>query len=238
MSGRHARTTEPPSTAGTFLERASRRPVRVAALIAAGIALAAQVVAAEPMATPTAVEYVQLDRSIANLTLAVDEHAVRRHVAPGEGSVNTIGLATILAGNHSSDQVEASASYLAASMIAERRAAEQAAADKAAAERAAAERAAAERAAAEGAAVERSTAPAGGVWDRLAQCESGGNWAINTGNGYYGGLQFSLSSWRAVGGAGYPHEASRETQIEMGERLRANGGWRHWPACSRKLGLR
>lgn len=76
------------------------------------------------------------------------------------------------------------------------------------------------------------------VWDRLAQCESGGNWAINTGNGYYGGLQFSLSSWRAVGGTGYPHEHSRETQIEMGKRLQASGGWGHWPACSRKLGLR
>lgn len=76
------------------------------------------------------------------------------------------------------------------------------------------------------------------VWDRLAQCESGGNWSINTGNGYYGGLQFSLSSWRAVGGSGYPHENSRETQIEMGKRLQASGGWGHWPACSRKLGLR
>lgn len=78
----------------------------------------------------------------------------------------------------------------------------------------------------------------GDVWDALAQCESGGNWSINTGNGYYGGLQFSLSSWRGVGGTGFPHEASRETQIAMGERLRASGGWGHWPACSRKLGLR
>jgi hypothetical protein len=76
------------------------------------------------------------------------------------------------------------------------------------------------------------------VWDRLARCESGGNWAINTGNGYYGGLQFSASSWRAVGGTGLPHQASRETQIEMGKRLQARGGWSQWPACSRKLGLR
>ena len=80
--------------------------------------------------------------------------------------------------------------------------------------------------------------PAGSPWDALAQCEAGGNWAINTGNGYYGGLQFSLSSWRAVGGTGYPHEHSRETQIAMGERLRAAQGWGAWPACSRKLGLR
>lgn len=86
-----------------------------------------------------------------------------------------------------------------------------------------------------------SSAPAvasGSVWDRLAQCESGGNWSINTGNGYYGGLQFSLSTWRAVGGTGYPHQASRATQIQMGERLRAQQGWGAWPSCSAKLGLR
>jgi hypothetical protein len=77
-----------------------------------------------------------------------------------------------------------------------------------------------------------------GVWDDLAKCEAGGNWAINTGNGYYGGLQFSASSWRAVGGTGLPHEHSRETQIEMGKRLQARQGWGAWPSCSRKLGLR
>lgn len=75
-------------------------------------------------------------------------------------------------------------------------------------------------------------------WERLAQCEAGGNWATNTGNGYYGGLQFSLSSWRGVGGTGYPHEASKDTQIEMGKRLQASGGWGHWPACTRKFGWR
>ncbi|MTV25110.1 hypothetical protein FTX61_06720 [Nitriliruptoraceae bacterium ZYF776] len=76
------------------------------------------------------------------------------------------------------------------------------------------------------------------VWDRLARCESGGNWSINTGNGYYGGLQFSLSSWRAVGGSGYPHQASKLEQIERAERLRAQQGWGAWPSCSRQLGLR
>jgi LysM repeat protein len=80
--------------------------------------------------------------------------------------------------------------------------------------------------------------PSGSVWDALAQCESGGNWAINTGNGYYGGLQFSLSSWRGTGGSGYPHEHSREEQIRRGEILQASSGWGAWPACSRKLGLR
>ena len=74
------------------------------------------------------------------------------------------------------------------------------------------------------------------AWDRLAQCESGGNWATNTGNGYYGGIQFSLASWQAVGGTGYPHQASRETQIAMGQRLWNQGGWSHWPGCSRALG--
>ena len=76
------------------------------------------------------------------------------------------------------------------------------------------------------------------VWDRLAQCESGGNWAINTGNGYYGGLQFSLSTWQSYGGPGYPHEQSRETQIMIAERVRAaTGGYGSWPHCSQQLGL-
>ena len=76
------------------------------------------------------------------------------------------------------------------------------------------------------------------VWLDLAQCEAGGNWAANTGNGYYGGLQFSLGSWEAVGGTGYPHEHSRDQQIEMGRRLQARQGWGAWPHCSEKLGLR
>jgi uncharacterized protein YabE (DUF348 family) len=76
------------------------------------------------------------------------------------------------------------------------------------------------------------------VWDRLAQCESGGNWAINTGNGYYGGLQFNLQTWRAYGGTGYPHQNSRETQIAVATRLRdARGGYGAWPSCSSQLGL-
>jgi resuscitation-promoting factor RpfB len=76
------------------------------------------------------------------------------------------------------------------------------------------------------------------VWDRLAECESGGNWAINTGNGYYGGLQFNLDTWRAYGGSGYPHENSREAQIAVAERVRdANGGYGAWPHCSQQLGL-
>jgi uncharacterized protein YabE (DUF348 family) len=92
-----------------------------------------------------------------------------------------------------------------------------------------------------------ATPPAGGgggggsgVWDQLANCESGGNWAINTGNGYYGGLQFSLGTWLAYGGGSYAHlpsDASREQQISVAERLRATSGFSPWPACARKLGL-
>ena len=81
-------------------------------------------------------------------------------------------------------------------------------------------------------------ASGGTVWDSLAQCESGGNWAINTGNGYYGGLQFNLGTWQSYGGTGYPHQASRETQIAVATRLRdANGGYGSWPGCSQSLGL-
>ncbi|WP_309504850.1 MULTISPECIES: transglycosylase family protein [Nocardioides] len=76
------------------------------------------------------------------------------------------------------------------------------------------------------------------VWDRLAQCEAGGNWATNTGNGYYGGLQFSLGTWHAYGGPGMPHTASRETQIAIATKVRdASGGYGAWPGCAAKLGL-
>jgi uncharacterized protein YabE (DUF348 family) len=76
------------------------------------------------------------------------------------------------------------------------------------------------------------------VWDRLAQCESGGNWATNTGNGYYGGLQFSLGTWHAYGGSGLPSSASRETQIAIATKVRnASGGYGAWPACAASLGL-
>ncbi|UVE94966.1 transglycosylase family protein [Dietzia sp. B32] len=77
-------------------------------------------------------------------------------------------------------------------------------------------------------------------WDRLAQCEAGGNWAINTGNGYQGGLQFSPSTWAAYGGTQYAptaNQATREQQIAIAEKTLAGQGWGAWPACSAKLGL-
>ncbi len=78
------------------------------------------------------------------------------------------------------------------------------------------------------------------TWDRLARCESGGRWHINTGNGYYGGLQFSYGTWRAYGGGRYASRADLATkaeQIAIAERLLDDRGWGPWPACSRKLGL-
>lgn len=89
--------------------------------------------------------------------------------------------------------------------------------------------------------VTKTPASVSGAWAALAKCESGGNWSINTGNGYYGGLQFNASSWRGAGGTKYaplPHLATPAEQIATAENLRKNGGWGHWPACSRKLGLR
>jgi resuscitation-promoting factor RpfA len=75
-----------------------------------------------------------------------------------------------------------------------------------------------------------------GVWDRVAACESGGNWSIDTGNGYYGGLQFSLSTWHAYGGSGNPADASKSTQIAVAEKVLAGQGWGAWPVCSVKAG--
>ncbi|MCW2857826.1 MAG: Transglycosylase domain protein [Marmoricola sp.] len=75
---------------------------------------------------------------------------------------------------------------------------------------------------------------AGSPWDRIAQCESGGNWHDNTGNGYFGGLQFSLGTWQANGGTGRPDQASREQQIAVAERVRAaSGGYGAWPVCGK-----
>ena len=72
-------------------------------------------------------------------------------------------------------------------------------------------------------------------WAALARCEAGGNWHINTGNGYYGGLQFSASTWRGVGGHGLPHRASKAEQIKRGEKLFARSGASPWPACGHRL---
>lgn len=71
-------------------------------------------------------------------------------------------------------------------------------------------------------------------WDAVAACESGGNWAINTGNGYYGGLQFALGTWRSNGGSGMPHQASRAEQIRVAENVLKTQGIGAWPSCGRR----
>ena len=71
-------------------------------------------------------------------------------------------------------------------------------------------------------------------WDAVAQCESGGNWAIATGNGYFGGLQFSPSTWRSNGGSGMPNQASREEQIRVAENVLRTQGIGAWPVCGRR----
>ncbi|MFC9229787.1 transglycosylase family protein [Streptomyces decoyicus] len=80
----------------------------------------------------------------------------------------------------------------------------------------------------------------GGAWDRLAGCESGGNWRIDTGNGFSGGLQLAHSTWHSFGGGAYASRAaraSRSQQIRVAERVLARQGWGAWPACSASLGL-
>jgi hypothetical protein len=79
------------------------------------------------------------------------------------------------------------------------------------------------------------------IWDRVAECESGGNWAIDTGNGFQGGLQFTASTWRSFGGTKFApsaHKASREEQIAVAEKVLAGQGWGAWPVCSKKAGAR
>ncbi|MEU2447143.1 transglycosylase family protein [Streptomyces althioticus] len=78
-----------------------------------------------------------------------------------------------------------------------------------------------------------------GVWDRIARCESGGDWHINTGNGYYGGLQFSASTWRAFGGTAYAptaDRASKAQQIEIATKVQRAQGWNAWPVCGARAG--
>lgn len=71
-------------------------------------------------------------------------------------------------------------------------------------------------------------------WDAVARCESGGNWAINTGNGYYGGLQFNMGTWRANGGSGSPHNAPKSEQIRVAENVLNHQGIGAWPVCGRR----
>lgn len=81
-----------------------------------------------------------------------------------------------------------------------------------------------------------ASANSGVNWDAVAQCESGGNWAANTGNGFYGGLQFKQATWAANGGVGSPAHATREEQIRVAENVVAKQGIDAWPTCGAKAG--
>jgi hypothetical protein len=78
------------------------------------------------------------------------------------------------------------------------------------------------------------TASAEVNWDAVAACESGGNWHTATGNGYYGGLQFTMGTWHSNGGSGSPHNASREEQIRVANNVLKTQGIRAWPVCGRR----
>ena len=80
-------------------------------------------------------------------------------------------------------------------------------------------------------AVANATVPGQAGWERVAACETGGNWSTNTGNGYYGGLQFSLSTWRSTGGTGLPSDNSKAEQMRRANILKSRAGLGQWPRC-------
>ncbi len=86
--------------------------------------------------------------------------------------------------------------------------------------------------------VSKPTLTQSSLWDRLAECEASGDWSANTGNGFYGGLQFTSGTWHSFGGTGSAQNASRAEQIRVAKNVLAGQGWGAWPTCSRKLGLR
>ena len=89
--------------------------------------------------------------------------------------------------------------------------------------------------------VAAAAVPNGGddlIWQRLRNCEAGGRYNANSGNGYYGAYQFSAGTWRSLGYSGLPHQAPPEVQDQAARKLQARSGWGQWPACSRRIGAR
>jgi hypothetical protein len=89
--------------------------------------------------------------------------------------------------------------------------------------------------------VTAAAVPNGGdelTWQRLRNCEAGGRYSANSGNGYYGAYQFSAGTWRSLGYGGLPHQAPPEVQDQAARKLQARSGWGQWPACSRRIGAR
>ena len=76
------------------------------------------------------------------------------------------------------------------------------------------------------------------IWQRLRNCEAGGRYNANSGNGYYGAYQFSARTWKNLGYGGLPHQAPPSVQDEAARKLQARSGWGQWPACSRRIGAR
>ena len=87
-------------------------------------------------------------------------------------------------------------------------------------------------------AIRARAVPAGDVWARLRECESGGRYTTNSGNGFYGAYQFHPRTWRNLGYPGLPHQAPPEMQDEAARKLQARSGWGQWPVCSRRIGAR
>lgn len=233
LPARLGRTPKPPSTAGTFAERATRGRTRAGLLAVAALALGAPMVAATAASAPTP----------SRVLPALPAQPIESGAPVAADYLDDVGRAALFSAGYAANEAQGAVRSSSARHEATIAAARQAAPAPAPAPKAAPAPAPPAPAPAPEPPAPAPEAPApavsnGGSWDALAQCEAGGNWSINTGNGYYGGLQFSASSWRAVGGQGLPHQASRETQIAMGERLRSSQGWGAWPACSRRLGLR
>lgn len=149
-----------------------------------------------------------------------------------------VALSASIEAHHERVEFERAVRYVQAVEEAERIAAQEAEARRLAAAEEQRRREQAAAAAAQQAATEPAPVATGNVWYRLRACECPSGWFCNTGNGYYGGLQFDLPTWRSVGGTGYPHEHSPEEQIRRGQILQSKRGWSPWPECSRKLGLR
>ncbi|HEX7133227.1 MAG TPA: transglycosylase family protein [Iamia sp.] len=218
-----------------------RRPRR--GRLAAGATLVALGLAATTALAPAAADVLRTDtstRSDAAIAAQVDAGPTKlvpsetdEIRADAEGRRYTWQALQVASAQHHRDVVTwlKAAEQFHIQQEAERAAAAQAQADAEAAEQAAAEEAAPQAAPSSG-------GGGGGRWDALAQCESGGNWSTNTGNGYSGGLQFSPSTWAAYGGSGSAHNASREQQIAVAERVLAAQGWGAWPSCSSQLGYR
>jgi len=160
---------------------------------------------------PTPAQIAAYQRQVVANRIALWNKAVTEQKAAQLAQAQAVAQAQAAAARQARLQAEEEAQYAA-----EQRAAEQAAQSQSKA---------------------TSTAPSGGVWQELRDCESGGNYAEDSGNGYYGAYQFALATWYGLGFSGLPSAASSATQDEAAQELQARSGWGQWPACAAELGL-